>query len=292
MAGSIPASVTAKRASPVLSPGRLAVRALRRRPDAILGGALLGIVVVIALAAPLIAPYDPFAPIGPSLHPPSAEHWMGTDALGRDLFSGVVFGARTSLGVAGAVGVMVLVIGVAVGLVAGYRGGWIDDLLMRFTEILQVLPRFFLALVVIALFGPGLDRLVLVLGLTSWSLLARVMRAEILSLKEREFVEASVANGASATRILLREILPNALPSAVVMLALLLAEVMLLEASLGFLGLGDPNAISWGYLAGQAQRFLRVGWWLSVFPGIAILLTVLGLNLLGDALNETLGGRR
>ncbi|MDP3984185.1 MAG: ABC transporter permease [Acidimicrobiia bacterium] len=246
----------------------------------------------MAVGAGALAPYDPFDPIGPSLDPPSASYVMGTDALGRDLFSGVLFGARTSLSVAAAVGLIVLVIGVIVGTVAGYRGGWVDDVLMRLTEVFQVLPRFFLALIVIALFGPGIDRLVLVLGFTSWAMLARVVRAEVLTLKEREFIEASIATGASPARIVVREIIPNVLPSVTVVLALLLAQVMLLEASLGFLGLGDPNVISWGYLAGQAQRFLRVAWWLSVFPGAAILVAVLGLNLVGDALTDSFGGRR
>ncbi|MGH4022206.1 MAG: ABC transporter permease [Pseudonocardiaceae bacterium] len=277
-----------------------AVAASRRRllarvvasPAGAVGLTLLGVVVIVAVLAPVLAPTDPFAIEGPSLAPPSAEHIMGTDALGRDTFSGVVHGARTSLLVAGAVGVLVLVIGVAVGTLAGYRGGWIDDVLMRFTEFFQVLPRFFLAIVVIALFGPGLDRLVLVLGFTSWALLARVVRAEVLSLREREFVEAARASGASALRIVAREILPNALPAGIVYLGLLLAQVMLIEASLGFLGLGDPNLISWGYLASEAQRFLRVAWWLSLFPGLAIVVAVLGLNLLADALTDVLGGRR
>jgi peptide/nickel transport system permease protein len=217
---------------------------------------------------------------------------MGTDALGRDTFSGVVHGARTSMLVAGSVGVLVLLIGVTVGTVAGYHGGRLDDVLMRGVEFVQVLPVFFMALVVIALFGPGLDRLILVLGLTSWELLARVVRAEVLALREREFVEAARASGASTLRIVVREVLPNALPAGIVYLGLLLAQVMLIEASLGYLGLGDPNMISWGYLASEAQDYLRVAPWLSIFPGLAIVVAVLGLNLLADALTDVLGGRR
>jgi peptide/nickel transport system permease protein len=270
---------------------RLASRVLRS-PGGALGAALLTVVVLTAVFAPLLAPADPFAISGPSLAPPSAAHPMGTDALGRDTFSGVVFGARTSMLVAGAVGVLVLLIGVTVGLVAGYRGGRVDDVLMRLTEFVQVLPAFFLAIVVIALFGPGVDRLILVLGFTSWELLARVVRAEVLALREREFVDAARAIGASGMRIAVREVLPNALPAALVYLGLLLAYVMLIEASLGFLGLGDPNAISWGYLAGEAQQFLRVAPWLALFPGLAIVAAVLGLNLLADALTDVLGGRR
>jgi peptide/nickel transport system permease protein len=268
------------------------VRRLLRRPAGAVGMALTGAVVAVGLLAPVLAPFDPFAVVGPSLSAPSAQHPMGTDALGRDLLSGIIFGARTSMLVAGLVGLLVLAIGVVVGTVSGYLGRWADNVLMRLTELFQVLPRFFLAIVVIAFFGPGLGLLILVLGLTSWALLARVIRAEVLSLKEREFVEAARASGASGTRIVVQEILPNALPAGMAFLGLILAQVLLIEASLGFIGLGDPNVVSWGYLASQAQRFLRVAWWMSVFPGAAIALAVLGLNLLSDALTDVLGTSR
>lgn len=271
---------------------RRIVRRLVRRPAGVVGIVLTGTVVAVGLLAPVLAPFDPFAVVGPSLSPPSGAHPMGTDALGRDLLSGVIFGARTSLVVTALVGVLVLVIGVVVGTISSYLGGWTDDLLMRMTELFQVLPRFFLAIVVIAFFGAGLGLLVLVLGLTSWALLARVVRSEVLSLKEREFVEAARASGASGARIVVQEILPNALPAGLAFLGLILAQVLLIEASLGFIGLGDPNVVSWGYLASQAQRFLRVAWWMSVFPGLAIAVAVLGLNLLSDALTEVLGTSR
>jgi peptide/nickel transport system permease protein len=270
---------------------RLAARVLRSSVGLV--GALTTLCwLVVGIAAPLLAPFDPFAIEGPALGAPSGAHPLGTDALGHDLLSGVVWGARTSLVVATGVVLLVVVIGTAVGLVAGHRGGWLDDVLMRGTELFQVLPRFFLALVVIAFWGPGLDRLVLVLGVTSWPLLARVVRAEVLALRHREFVEAARVHGASEVRILLREILPNVLPPALALLGLVVAQVILIEASLGFLGLGDPNAISWGALASEAQRFLRVAWWLSLFPGLAILLAVLGLNLLGDTVTDAVFGRR
>lgn len=298
MSALIPASPTAEGAAPPLrTAGRTAVRRrllpqLVRRPAGVAGLVITFAVLVVALFADVLAPYDPFAPIGPPLGPPSAAHPLGTDALGRDLLSGVIYGAQTSLLTAIGAGALVLVIGLLVGTVAGYRGGLLDDGLMRFTEVFQTLPRFFLVIMVIALWGPGLDHLVLAFGLTAWALVARVVRVEVLSLSQREFVEAARAGGASGTRITLREILPNALPVATVYLGLLLAQVILLEASLGFLGLGDPNLMSWGYLAGQAERFLRVAWWLSVFPGLAIMVTVLGLNFLNDALTDILGGRR
>ncbi len=239
--------------------------------------------ILLGLLAPAIAPWNPAVIAGSALLPPSSAHWMGTDPLGRDLLSGVIFGARASLLVAGAVGMIAFIIGAAIGTLAGYRGGRIDDLLMRLTEFFQVIPRFFLAILTIALFGPGLDRVVVVLGLTSWPLLARVIRADVLALKEQDFVLASRAAGASGWRIVIHELLPNALPGALVVLGLLLGQVLLVEASLGFIGLGDPNTITWGGLAGQANPFLRVAWWLPLFPGLALGLTVLGLNLLADA---------
>lgn len=298
MAGSIRALRTARARRRASLRQAANARSLRQRfghfvrtPSAIIGLALTVALLVIAALADQIAPYDPLALVGPPLIAPSDTYLMGTDDLGRDLFSGVVHGTRTSLAIASGVGALVLVIGLAIGLVAGYRGGITDDLLMRFTELFQVLPRFFLAIVVIALFGPGLDRLIIVLGFTSWPTLARIVRAQALSLREREFVEAARALGASELRIISHDILPNVLPAALVMLALVMGQVLLLEASLGFLGLGDPNAVSWGYLAGQAQRFLRVAWWLSLFPGLALVLAVLAFNLLADGLNDLLDRR-
>lgn len=249
----------------------------------LVGGSLITLAfLVVGVLAPWLAPHSPFASVGTSLASPSALHPMGTDALGRDVLSGVIHGTRTSLLVAGGTAVIVFVVGTFIGTLSGYLGGRRDDVLMRATEFVQVIPRFFLALVVIALFGPGIDRLVLVLGLTSWPLLARVVRSEVLSLRHREFVEAARADGASTLDIVFRELLPNVLPSGIVYLGLVVAQVLLVEAGLGFIGLGDPNQISLGFLASQAQQFLRVAWWLSVFPGAAITLIVLGLNMLAD----------
>lgn len=260
------------------------LRRLVRTPSGAAGLALTLVVVLVGVFAEVLAPHDPFAPLGRALSPPSATHWMGTDDLGRDVLSGVVFGARASLSIGFGIAALVAVIGVTIGAVSGYAGNTVDDVLMRITEMFQVLPRFFLAIVVIALFGPGIDRLVLVLGFTSWALVARVVRAETLSLRQREFIEASRALGASSTRILLRHVLPNVLPSVTTYLALVVAQGILVEASLGFLGLGDPTVMSWGILAGNAQQFLRVAWWLAVFPGGAIALAALGINLLSDGM--------
>lgn len=249
---------------------------------------LMLVPVLAALFAPLIATGDPFAITGPPLAPPSLAHFMGTDALGRDLYSGVMHGARTSLALAVAAGSLAFVIGVAVGMVAGYGGGIVDDVLMRITELFQVIPRFFLVVVALALLGPGHSRVVLILGLTSWAVLARVVRTEVLATKNLEFVLSSEALGASPVHILLRVILPHVVPAALVMLGLIFGQMLLVEASLGFIGLSDPSAITWGILAGQAQGFLRAAWWLPLFPGLAITITVVGCNLLADAVAEVL----
>lgn len=274
---------------PPIPGARLAARALRR-PRGRVGAALLAGFLALGVLGPWLAPFDPFAITGPPLAPPGLAHPMGTDALGRDLLSALLYGARTSLLVAGGVGVLAGLLGGTLGAVAGWAGGWTDDLLMRGTEVVQVIPRFFLAILAIALFGPGLGILTLVLGLTSWTTLARVVRAEVLTLRNREFVLAARASGASPVRVLWTEVVPNALPPALALLGLVLGRVLLVEAGLGFLGLGDPSAVSWGYLAAQAQPFLRAGPWLALFPGLAIVLAVLGFNLLGDAF--TAAGRR
>lgn len=261
---------------------------ITRTPRGRVGLALTATVIVLAGLAPLFAPADPFATHGPALDAPSLQHLMGTDALGRDLLSGVLFGARASLLVALLASLSAFALGTGVGLLGGYAGGWPDDLLMRITEIVQVLPRFLLAILAVALFGPGLDRIVITLALTSWPGLARVVRAEVLSLRTQDFVRAAQAAGASHTRIIVRELLPNVLPVAMILLGLLLAQTLLLEATLGFIGVGDPNVMSWGTLVSQAQPFLLVAWWLPLFPGLAITMTVLGFNLLSDAVSGRL----
>ena len=292
MPPSIPVFNTGDLPLPVMAPvsGRRIWDA-SRTPAGAVGLFLTCWTLGLALLAPFLAPADPMAITGPSLSPPSLDHPMGTDAIGRDLLSGVLLGGRTSLAVACSVVGLALIIGLTLGMLSGYRGGWIDHVLMRVTELFQVLPRFFLAVIAVAVLGPGLDRIILVLALTSWPVLARVVRAEVLSLKQQDFVRAAVACGAASTRIVLRELLPNVLPSVLVMLSLLAGQVLLIEASLGFVGLADPAVLTWGGLAGQAQELLRVAWWLALFPGLAITGAALGLNLLGDALSSHLGGR-
>ena len=233
----------------------------------------------LALAAPFESVAEPFLS-------PSYRYWFGTDDLGRDVWSGVVHGTRTSLLVGFSVAGAALIIGTLIGSVAGFSGGWLDDVLMRATELVQVMPRFFLALVVVALFGPSLTNLVLVLALTAWASTARLARAGILSIKHFDFVTATRSVGVSEGRILWRHILPNALAPLIVHASLQVGSAMLTEAGLSFIGLGDPNVISWGYLLNNAQPFMRRAWWLALFPGGAIALAVLGVNLLGDGLTD------
>lgn len=242
--------------------------------------------LLVALVAPLVVSADPLTSAGAPLAPPSAAHRFGTDDLGRDVVALVLHGLRTSLLVAAGVVTLAGLIGVITGALAGWYGGTLDDVAMRFTEIVQIVPRFFLAVVVVALFGPGLVNLILVLGFTSWTWTARVVRAETLSLRRREFVDAARALGASPVHILARHIWPNILGTTLVMLSVAASSAILIEAGLGFVGLTDPDVVSLGYLANNAQRFLRTAWWLTVFPGAALVLTIVGINLVGDAVGD------
>lgn len=241
--------------------------------------------VVLGVFGGALAPTDPFRPAGAPLQPPGGGHLFGTDDLGRDVLSGVLHGARISLLVGLVTALTATIIGTAVGATAGFYGGATDDLLMRSTEFVQVIPRFFLAVLVAALFGPSIVVLVLLFGVTFWPGTARLVRSQVLSLREREYVVAARSLGLRDGRILARHILPNVLSVVLVSGALQVGAAILIEASLSFLGLGDRSVISWGYMLNNAQPFLRSAPWLSVFPGIALVLTVLGTNLLADGLH-------
>jgi len=254
--------------------------------------ALLGLMVLAALLAPWVTTHDPMAGGNDSLLPPlSPGHWLGTDDLGRDLWSRVVHGTRVSLLVGIASSALAVGLGVTVGALAGYFGGWLDAVLMRISEFFQTLPRFVLALIVIALFGASTGKLILVIGLLAWPQMARVVRATVASLKQAPFVDAARVAGLPHRAIIAGEILPNVAAPIIVLGSLDIASAILIEASLSFFGLGDPNAISWGGMLNDAQQFLRSAWWMSAFPGLAIALTVLAFNMLGDALNDALNPR-
>lgn len=241
-----------------------------------------------AICADWVAPFDPLKTSNETFQSPSTKFLFGTDDLGRDVFSGVIYGARTSILIGVSVAFLSGIIGVFVGAVAGFAGGVWDDLLMRLTELFLIPPQFFLALVIAALFGSSLFNLILILTITNWTTMARLVRAEVLSLKERSFVEASKALGASPTRTLLHEILPNASPLIITKIVLTVGNVILIEAGLEFVGLGDANHISWGYMLHNGQHFIRDGWWIIAFPSLALALLVLSLNIVGDWLNSAL----
>ncbi len=247
---------------------------------------LVLLLLLMALGADVIAPYDPFANSDDVLSPPSTAHPFGTDDLGRDIFSAVVHGARASLLVGLLSAFAATVIGVVVGGMAGYVGGLTDDGLMRLTELFQVVPRFFLALVTVALLGSSIWLIVLLLSLTYWPGTARLLRAQVLTLRERDYVLAARSVGARESIIFLRHVLPAALPPVIILASLHVGGAILIEAALSFLGLGDRNVVSWGALLNDAQQFVRYAWWMSAFPGLAITLTVLGLNLVADGLND------
>ncbi len=269
-------------------------KALWRHPLGLAGTCVVGSLVFVAVLAPFIAPYDPLAiDVSHVLEPPSLAHPCGTDLLGRDVLSRLIYGARISLEVGVlAVGIS-LAIGVVLGAVAGYFGGWVDGLISRLIDIMLCFPTIFLILAVIAYLEPSIVNIMIVIGLTSWMGVARLVRAEFLSLKEREFVLAEKALGASHGRIIFHHILPNALPPILVSATLGVGMAILVESALSFLGLGvQPPTPSWGNMLTEGKETLEIAWWLSVFPGLAILITVLGFNLLGEAIQEITDPRR
>ncbi|MFT3689758.1 ABC transporter permease [Paenirhodobacter sp.] len=259
----------------------------------VIGLVLLVVIVALAVAAPLLFPVSPWKMVSRPFLPPfeNAKFWLGTDTVGRDVAAGLAHGARVSLLVGLVSTIAALLIGIPVGALAGYFGGWVDDALMRVTEFFQTVPSFALAIVIVAIFQPSVVSITLAIGIVSWPPVARLVRGEVMSLRKREYVEAAILQGLSAPQIILRQVLPNAISPIIVMASLMVASAILLESSLSFLGLGDPNLMSWGYMIGAARTVIRQAWWLSFFPGVAIVLTVLALNLIGESLNDALNPR-
>jgi peptide/nickel transport system permease protein len=262
------------------------------------GLVIIVIVFLIAILVPFLSPYDPGKTgVSLKLKPPSFQHYLGTDQLGRDVFSRMLYGSQISLSVGFvAVGISIL-IGILVGAMAGYKGGWVDSLLMRFVDIMLSFPSFFLILTVVAILRPNIYNVMIVIGITSWEGTARFVRAEFLSLRERDYVQAARALGVKDRRIIFRHILPNALAPVFVTASLGVASAILIEAGLSFLGFGvQPPAPSWGNILTEGRTYIFDAWWLTVFPGLAILITVLSFNLFGeglrDALDPRLRGRR
>jgi len=267
-------------------------RRYARNKGAVVGLVILILVALIAATAPLIFPGSPWDMAGaPFLPPGEMGMLLGSDSLGRDVAAGIAHGARVSLLVGAVSTVAALAVGVTLGAIAGYLGGLADDLVMRFTEFFQTIPSFVLAILLVAIFTPTLSSVVFAIAIVSWPPVARVVRAEFLSLRSREFVQAAEVLGKSRLAIVVTDILPNALSPIIVLASLMVATAILLESALSFLGLGDPNLMSWGFLIGSGRSVIRIAWWMSVFPGIAIFLTVLALNLVGEGLSDALNPR-
>ncbi len=266
---------------------------LRGNPLAMAGLVVVLILVVVALLAPWLVPHDPYAiDVNAILLPPSLPHPFGTDELGRDVFSRMIYGARVSLEVGLVAAGLSTALGVLLGAIAGYYGGKVEAIIMRFTDMMLCFPTFFLILAVIALLEPNILNIMAVIGLTSWMGVARLVRAEFLSLKERDFVMAVRSLGAGDARIIFRHILPNAMAPVLVALTLGVAGAILTESGLSFLGLGvQPPLASWGNILTQGKANIEIAWWLSLFPGLAILVTVLGYNLLGEGIRDALDPR-
>ena len=268
--------------------------AFRRNGLAMTGLGVVVALVLVAIAAPLIADAGEatLQVLGDRLQPASAAHWFGTDELGRDIFARIVFGARITLVIVALVSLIVVPVGLGIGLPAGYFGGWIDAVLMRITDIFLAFPRLVLALAFAAALGPGIENAVIAIALTTWPPYARLARAETLTNRRAEFIEAAVLQGASRARILLTQILPLCLPSVIIRLTLDMAGIILTAAGLGFLGLGaQPPAPEWGAMVSSGRQVLLDQWWVATIPGIAIFVTSLGFNLLGDGLRDVADSR-
>ena len=268
----------------------LAWLVLARHPLAMVGLAIVVTLLLVAAFAPLIATHSPTAQIlGDRLQPPSAAHWLGTDELGRDIFSRIVHGSRLTLYIVGLVVIIVGPVGLLVGTVAGYAGGWLDVVLMRITDVFLAFPRLILALAFVAALGPGIENAIIAIAITAWPPYARIARAETLTVRNADFIAAARLQGASGARIIYGHIMPMCTSSVIVRLTLDMAGIILTAAGLGFLGLGaQPPLPEWGAMISSGRQYLLDQWWVATMPGIAIFVVSLGFNLLGDGLRDVL----
>jgi peptide/nickel transport system permease protein len=255
------------------------------------GLAILFLVLLVALTAPILYPGDPFAIVGRPFQPPSAAHLFGTDSLGRDMANCLAHGAYTSLMIGLIATTVALVIGTLIGAFAGFYGGIVDNVLMRLTELFQTIPSFIFAIVLVAILSPSLTSTIIAIAVVSWPPIARLVRGEFMTLRRREYVEAAIVLGMGDLQMIFRQILPNCLSPIIVTGSLLIATAILIESALAFLGLGDSNVMSWGFMIGSGRTYLRSAWWLCAIPGFAILMTVLAINLVGEGLNDALNPR-
>jgi len=268
-----------------------AINEMRKNPYLIVGIIIIGILSLAAILAPLVSPYDPSLIDSQGLlMPPSPKHWLGTDSLGRDLFSRLVYGSRISLSIGIIAMGIATFLGLLLGAWAGFYGKFSDTLIMRFADIMLCFPTFFLILAVVAILEPSIYNIMIIIGLTSWMGPARLIRGEILSLKEREFIQAERALGATDARIIIRHLIPNAIGPVLVNATLGIAGAILLESGLSFLGLGvQPPIPSWGNILIESKSTLGIAWWITLFPGLAILVTILGFNFIAEGLKKIIG---
>ncbi|HEV8614245.1 MAG TPA: ABC transporter permease [Methylomirabilota bacterium] len=266
-------------------------RRFARSRAGILGLAILTLVIVVAATAPALFPGNPFRRVDRPFQPPFGQHLFGTDVLGRDVAAGIAHGARTSLTIGLMATAAAVLVGTVMGGLAGYYGGRIDDVLMRTTEFFQTIPTFLFSILLVAILAPSVASIVFAIAVVSWPAVARLVRGEFLAMRNREFVQAGICLGMSDGRVIFRHILPNCLSPIIVTGSLIVATAILIESALSFLGLGDPNVMSWGFMIGAGRTFLRTAWWLCTIPGVAILLTVLAINLVGEGLTDALNPR-
>ena len=289
----LPATIVQAAAAPQRSPTFRALQTLFERPSAVIGLVVIALFVLLAVFAPLIAPYDPIATSWSTVRKaPSAAHWFGTDELGRDILSRVIYGTRASL-LAGVISVSIAIsIGVPLGLLAGYSGGFIDALISRITDAMLACPALILAIALAAFLGPSLTNAMIAIGVTATPIFIRLTRGQTINVKVENYIEAAEAIGNSSLRIALRHVLPNVIPALLVQVTLAIAAAILAEAALSFLGLGQqPPAPSWGSMLNSAQRFLTSAPWMAFWPGLSIFLIVMSFNLLGDGLRDALDPR-
>ncbi|WP_374632498.1 ABC transporter permease [Ferrovibrio sp.] len=269
---------------------RIGLRRVLRNPSTLVGGILVLLLLVMAALAPFLATHDPMAQsLVDRLTPPGAQHWLGTDQLGRDIYSRLLYGAQPTLMIVILVIAFSAPLGLIIGMVAGYMGGWVESALMRLTDIFMAFPRLILALALVSVLKPGLTNAVIAIAITAWPSYARLARAETLALRHADFVEAARGLGQTGTRIVIGQILPLCLSSAAIRATLDMAGIILTAAGLGFLGLGaQPPMAEWGAMIGTGRDHIFDAWWVAAVPGIAILLVSLGFNLLGDGLRDVL----
>jgi peptide/nickel transport system permease protein len=274
-----------------LSPAMTAFRQFGRSPSGVVGTVVLLTLIAVTLFGPMFYDVDPIDLTGAPFTPPGTDAWLGTDYLGRDILAGLIHGGRATLTVGGVAAVITILIGVAVGALSGFFGGAIDTALVKVTEFFQILPPLLFAMVLVTLFGQTLTTITIAIGVVSWPTAARLTRAEFLRLRNLDFVKASRAAGAGNGHLILRVVLPNALPPIIVSATLAIGVAILFEGGLSFLGLGDPNTMSWGLMIGQNRNYVLDAWWTVTFPGAAIFIAVLAISLVGDGVNDAINPR-